>query len=249
MRQVILTRYSESESTFDWTKDFVDNPEVVIYNKGNTPFGLPARWSRPNVGRDLESQLWEDIYVSPSQIRRPNVGRDLESQLWHILTNYDNLADELLMLPPHFKDHLDWPRWAPGVAANNDKLPDSILNHDYDGSVLQFMNVYHTECYNPNGVELPGVITVNYWQMLIDLTQPHLDGLNSLVKTNYNVNDSICWTFSPGIAYSVPKSMILNKSKAWWQRCYDFYMSEPPPHCHAYFFERCYCDLWNYSEY
>jgi hypothetical protein len=223
-RQIVLTRCNEPESMFEWLKDFVDKPEVVIYNKGNSSFGLPAQ-------------------------ARPNVGRDLETQLWHILTNYDNLADELLMLQPRFDDHLDWPRWAGEDDIDFNRLPKSILNHEYDGSILQYINVYHTECYNPHNVSVPGVITRDYWEMQTSINQEYLDGLNSLVKTNYTVDDVICWTFSPGIAYSVPKSMILNKSKAWWQRCYDFYMSAPPPHCHAYFYERCYPLLWNYSEY
>ena len=223
-RQIVLTRCNEPESQFEWLKDFVDKPEVVIYNKGNTQFGLPAQ-------------------------ARPNVGRDLESQLWHILTNYDNLPDELLMLQPRFDDHLDWPRWAGEDDIDFNKIPRSILNHEYDGNKLQYINVYHTECYNPHNVTIPGTITVDYWGMQTSINQQYLDQLNSLVKTNYTVDDVICWTFSPGITYSVPKSLIVNKSKAWWQRCYDIYMSVPPPHCHAYFYERCYPLLWNYSEY
>ena len=101
-RQIVLTRCNEPESQFDWLKDFVDKPEVVIYNKGNAQFGLPAQ-------------------------ARPNVGRDLETQLWHILTNYDNLPDELLMLQPRFDDHLDWPRWAGADVVDFSKLPPVTL--------------------------------------------------------------------------------------------------------------------------
>jgi hypothetical protein len=216
-RHIVLTRCNESDSQFEWLKDFVDNTTWTIYNKGNTPFGLPAQ-------------------------ARPNVGRDGECQIWHIYNNYDNLPDELIFLQPRFDDHLDWVAWQGAFKQPTpNKLPDRILNHDYDGNELQFLSVPLTECWCPNDTTKHNMQT--------GIAQEDLTQLNDLVKSNYKLTDTWCWQFGGGMMYSIPKRLLVNKSKDWWRRCYEFYMSYPSPDHHCYIFERCYLELFNYSEY
>lgn len=225
-RHIVLTRCSESVEQLHWLRQFKNkDTTVTIYNKGDwSNFDLP-----------------NDILDFTNVLTRVNTGRDGEGQVWHIYNNYNNLPDELIFLQPRFDDHIDWPYWSGREAKPTaDKLPDSIVNHDYDGSELQMFSNDTVECWN-----VSDELVHNFQTGLDDCDFIHI---NKLLNTNYKRADKFCLRFGAGMMYSIPKSLLINKSKRWWNQCYRFYMSYPGPDHHCYVFERFYLEMFYYNE-
>jgi len=151
---IVIYRYNEN---LDWVNK-LDKEYVCIYNKGNT--------------------------VIENSIKRENIGREIETFLYHIIENYNNLPDYLILLQGNPFDHMK--------NINPDNLQENInviINSNIEHIQPLFCNIY----YERHG-DYPAIKSAQYYALFFDGIVP---------------SHSI---FSPGCQYIIPKRNILNRS-------------------------------------
>jgi hypothetical protein len=151
---IVISRYNEN---LDWVNK-LNKEYVYIYNKGNT--------------------------VVENSTKRENIGREIETFLYHIIVNYDNLPDYLILLQGNPFDHMN------NIDPDNLQINiDLLINSNIENIQPLFCNTH----YENHGV-YPSIKSSQYYSLFFDGIVP---------------SQSI---FSPGCQYIIPKKNILNRS-------------------------------------
>lgn len=159
---IIIARYNEP---LDWVEK-LEKKHVIIYNKGDTHI--------------------------ENSIRRKNVGREGETFIYHIIKNYYNLPDYLIMIQGNPFDHMN------NITPDNfqDNINDLIKRNIHETQPL-FTNEYNEE-YDI----FPGIISKEYYTLFFEGDVP---------KKN---------RFAAGAQYIIPKSCITHRPIQFYKKLY-----------------------------
>jgi hypothetical protein len=149
----------------------VDN--VVIYNKG-TPL------EQKNV------------------INRPNIGRESETYLYHIINNYNNLPDYLILIQGSPFYHMN------GINPNNFSTELLKLINKRVVSIEPLFTNLHTE----NHCFYPSIKTREYYSFLINPT---------------SIPDKM--QFAAGCQYIIPKECILKNGIDFYKKIHNMLLN------------------------
>lgn len=161
--QIIIARYNEA---LDWTHK-LNKQNIVVYNKGS------------NI--DIEC------------ICKENVGREGETFLYHIVNNYDNLPDYLILLQGDPFDHMH--------NINPDNLQnqiDDLVNSNIDDIQQLFCNKHYENHYL-----FPSLKTREYYSFLFSGRIP---------------DQTI---FAAGGQYIIPKKNILSRPLQFYKKIHS----------------------------
>lgn len=163
--QVVISRFNES---VDWVND-IKYP-YVIYNKGSNDIDLP-------------------------NIKLPNIGRESGSYIYHIIENYINLPDHLILLQADPFEHCK-------------KIYDGINSFDSNKITLLTDGELSNDLYVVPQDHRDGV------KLIVEKM-----GLYDYLK-NY---ESPQYNYSYGSQWIVPKKYIINKSLKFWKDLYKIH--------------------------
>jgi len=126
--------------------------------------------------------------------QRENIGREGETYLYHIVKHYDNLPDYLIFLQGNPFDHF----------YTQEKMKPEYLQQQIENAVNEKI-IETAPMFSKYGIELnytwPGLKVPEYYE--------------------YIFQGSIEFsTFSPGCQYFLPKSKILCRPKAFWEKAH-----------------------------
>jgi hypothetical protein len=152
---IVIAKYNEN---MDWLVK-MDQQHIRIYNKGTCTL------KNENVKN------------------RENIGREAETYLYHIIENYNNLPDYLILIQGNPFDHMK--NITPDTFQN--KINEKIKNvHDIEGLFSDYISESH--------YKYPGIKTKEYYNFLF--------GENTLPPES---------VFSPGCQYIIPRENILSR--------------------------------------
>ncbi len=159
----------------------------------------------------------------------PNEGREGETYLRYILEHYENLPNYITFCQGNPFAHCDVE--GRGVRAH----PGYHVDIDF----IQAVNEYQIQ---------NEVCALGHWIVIEDLNGfPHAVGYG-MVDMMHSLNIPCLvenFTFAAGAQYIVSQSHILNKSKKWWENCYEKYNNNPRS---PWIFERIWPVIFNHEE-
>jgi hypothetical protein len=135
----------------------------------------------------------------------PNIGREGETYLRYIIEFYYNLPDYTAFVQgnpfPHCTNLIN--------ILNNFSSSDQVVNlsNKFDWWCYPFNQAYSCKAF-PNPSDDP----------YIDVLAHNV----KFLKLNHSPNT---WSYPIGAQYIVPKKYITTKSIAWWEECYNLYIS------------------------
>lgn len=162
---VVISRFNES---VEWVKE-VKYP-YTIYNKGKDDISLP-------------------------NIILPNIGRESGSYIYHIIKNYSNLPDYLILLQANPFEHCK-------------KLYDRINSFDLNKITLLTDSELPNDLYVVPQDHRDGV------KLIVDKMNLY-EYLKNYESSQYN--------YSFGSQWIVPKKYILNKTLKFWEDLYEIH--------------------------
>jgi hypothetical protein len=165
--QVVISRFNES---VEWVNE-LKHP-YIIYNKGLEDINLP-------------------------NIKLPNIGRESGSYIYHIIKNYLNLPDYLILLQADPFEHCK-------------KIYDRIDSFDLNNITLLTDGELPNDLYMVPQDHRDGV------KLIVEKL-----GLFEYLK-NY---ESPQYNYSFGSQWVVPKKYITNKSLKFWEDLYEIHQS------------------------
>ena len=172
---IVVARYNES---LDWL-DNMKTENIVIYNKGEP--------------------------IDRKCIKRPNIGREGETFLYHIINNYDNLPDYLILLQGNPFDHFF------SIFSNNIVLTSKNLQSAIDNYIqlkvteITPLFIYYLRENKP----YKNILSDRYYKLFF----------------NHNMPEFI--QFAPGCQYIIPKKSILNRPLTFYKRIHYMLLNSP----------------------
>lgn len=162
---VVISRYDEDIS---WVK-YLNYP-YTIYNKGNDDISLPC-------------------------IKLKNLGRESGTYIYHIIENYNNLPESLILLQGNPFEH-------------NSSVLKLIENFNSDEII------FLADGLLPNDLEKVPKDHRNGINEIVNKLGLH-DYLINFIKPQYN--------YPHGSQWVVPKKFIISKSKKFWLDLYEIH--------------------------